>query len=567
PAPPAAPAPAPRDWHLLPPPDELHAPGLMNIDVEHLLENARHEIEMAMPSLELAMESLPELMDLHVASDILDFNLGNLEMELMDRMDHLGDLELEMGELEWRLQDIEPLVTEAIKPGLTRAFEMFHDMPAAGAMLAPGSRFGREASFRTVAPAPWAPKDQADSLYREARELLNRGDYRRAADLFGQIPARYPRSEYAADALYWQAFALYRIGATDELRAALAALDAQRSRYPRASTQTDAATLATRIRGALASRGDARAAASVERTAGGNGTSCDKEDLAVRIEALNALGQMDPEAAAPILSRVVGRRDACSEALRKRAVFLLGRRGDETAALTLAEVARSEPDRDVRSDAILWLSRMPGDGAVGTLEEILRTTDDEQIQRAAVRALAAHPGARARQAVRALIERADVPEKLRSDAIGSFDKDRASDDDAAYLRALYPRLESPRLKERVISAIGRLGGAENDAWLLTLARNATEPVEMRTAALSRLTSRSSTPIAELVGLYNALPDRELRERLVSVYSRRKEPEATDKLLEIARGDADPRLRRLAISALTRKNDPRTQKLLLEIIDQ
>ena len=33
-----------------------------------------------------------------------------------------------------------------------------------------------------------------------------------AADLFAQIPARFPKSGYAADALYWQAFALYRAG-------------------------------------------------------------------------------------------------------------------------------------------------------------------------------------------------------------------------------------------------------------------------------------------------------------------------------------------------------------------
>jgi hypothetical protein len=68
-------------------------------------------------------------------------------------------------------------------------------------------------------------------------------------------------------------------------------------------------------------------------------------------------------------------------------------------------------------------------------------------------------------------------------------------------------------------------------------------------------------------MYDAVEERELRERMIQIFGRRTEPQATDKLLEIARGGTDPRLRRSAIAALTKKNDPRTQKLLLEIIDQ
>jgi TolA-binding protein len=65
-----------------------------------------------------------------------------------------------------------------------------------------------------IAPAPWIRGDPADSLYRAAREALDRRDYRRAADLFGEISTKYSSSGYAADALYWRAFALYRLGST-----------------------------------------------------------------------------------------------------------------------------------------------------------------------------------------------------------------------------------------------------------------------------------------------------------------------------------------------------------------
>jgi HEAT repeat protein len=422
-------------------------------------------------------------------------------------------------------------------------------------------------------PNAWAPQDPADSLYRLAREALNRGEYRRAADLFRQITDRHSRSAYAADALYWQAFALYRLGSEDDLRSALAALDAQRARYAGASTQADAQTLRTRIRGTLASRGDDRSAEYVERTAEarGRGESCDKEELAVRIEALNALGQMDPEAAAPLLRRVVSRRDTCSAGLRRRAVFLLGRRGDESAT-TLTDVARNDPDPDVRTDAITWLSRMPGDQTVATLEELARTSDG-RVQRAAVRALVRHESPRARQALRSLVEGQDVPESVRSEAISALgDRERTTDDDAAWLRGVYARLESDRLREKVVAAIARLGGPENEAWVMAFVRNANEPIKLRSEALSRLASRSErdrapVDVAVLVRMYDAVEERELRERLIQIFGRRNEPQATDKLLEIARSGTDPRLRRTAIATLTKKNDPRTQKLLLEIIDQ
>jgi HEAT repeat protein len=115
--------------------------------------------------------------------------------------------------------------------------------------------------------------------------------------------------------------------------------------------------------------------------------------------------------------------------------------------------------------------------------------------------------------------------------------------------------------------IGQLGGDKNDEWLVSLMRNNDEPLEVRSAALSRVASRNNMAVADAVKLYATVSDRQLREQLINVYGQRREPEATDKLLDIAKNDTDYNLRRQAISALTRKNDPRATKLLLEIIDK
>jgi HEAT repeat protein len=208
---------------------------------------------------------------------------------------------------------------------------------------------------------------------------------------------------------------------------------------------------------------------------------------------------------------------------------------------------------------------MPGERSLTTLEEILRTSSDERIQRAAISAISNHPSSRAKQSLRAIIERNDANENMRRVALSTFDKERATPEDAAYLRNLYGRIDSYRMKESVLNSIARIGSPEDQAWLLNLARNGDQPIELRVSALRYVSGSSSVAIADVVKLYDSIGERPLREQLINVYGYRKEPEATDKLIDIAKNGTDPNLRRQAIAALTRKNDPRTAKLLLEII--
>ena len=418
-----------------------------------------------------------------------------------------------------------------------------------------------------VTPRPgWAPGDQGDSLYRRARELLNQGEYRRAAAAFRDITDKTPNSTYAADALYWQAFALYRMGGTAELRSALEALTAQRSRYPGARMQSENDALATRIRGALAARGDA-AAAQVIRNRADSALICDREEQAVRVEALNALTQSDPTGARPLLDRILAKKDECSEMLRRTAVFLIGsKRADASAVGTLAQVAKTDPSPEVRSAAMEWLARLPGEDALATLDELSRD-QDERVQRSAVRALVQHPSTRARQMVRGIVDRSDTPERLRLEALSAFDKERSTSEDVTWMRGLYGRTENPRIKARIVGTLSNIGGSEIDEWLLGIARNTEEASETRRYAVRRV--GRTRPIAELAKLYDASAERVLRESLIEALGNRAEAEATDKLIDIVKTGTDPQLRRQAISVLTRRSekDPRTMRLLMEIIDK
>jgi HEAT repeat protein len=413
-------------------------------------------------------------------------------------------------------------------------------------------------------PEAWAQADPADSLYRLARVALNRGEYRHAADLFGEISQKFPNSVYATDARYWRAFSLYRIGGREDLRVALVALQDSGRGFRQQSLQTDAPALAARIRGALARSGDESAKQALEAAASQPG-ACDREDLAVRVEALNSLGQTDPESTTPILRRVLARRDDCSASLRRAALYLLGRRTDDEARDLIIGAARNDPEIRVRGEALRFLAAMPGDQPIATIEEMARTPGNEQLQRAAIAALGRSDSPRARQSLHSIIERIDVPENIRATALASVDPGH-SGDNGAYVRSIYPRLDTPRLKAEALRSIARIGGPENDQFLLSIVRNQNEPSDVRAAAL-RSVGRSSIPITDLTRMYDAADDRRLREQLIGLFARRDEAQATDKLLEIARNGTDPDMRRYAISALSRKNDPRTRKLLLEIIDK
>jgi HEAT repeat protein len=442
--------------------------------------------------------------------------------------------------------------------------------------FAPGS--ARDARF-PAPPAPWAQGDPADSIYRVARNALNSGEYGRAARMFAEIQQKYPKSAYQVDSPYYEAYARYKIGTTDELNKAARILEPIATRSTassngtlyesarRSTSDTDVATLYNRINGVLAQRGDRSAADKIIKVAGQAGTAgCDNEDVQVRVEALNALSQMDPAAALPLLRRVLDRKDDCSRELRQRAVFMLGRRADNESAQLLINAAKNDPSQSVRIEAINTLPRLTGDIGLNALEELLRAEQDERIQRSIVRALTSSDNVKARSSMRALIDRKDAPLNLRVEAVSSFNNERATSDDANYLRNLYGKTDELRLKEAIIGAVGRMGGAENDKWVLSIAQNQNESGQLRAAAISRM-MRSNTSIGDLSRLYeSAAESYNIRSQIIGSLANRREPEATDKLFDIVKNSTVVSLRTQAINALSRKNDPRTAQLLMDLVD-
>jgi FOG: HEAT repeat len=420
-------------------------------------------------------------------------------------------------------------------------------------------------TFGDVGPRPaWAQGDPADSLYRLAKETINRTDYSKAAAQFNELLAKFPGSRYAPEAAYWEAFARYRVGTLDQLRLALKALDANATRVDYMSNKSDVPALRARILSALSSRGERGADDELKKLYAQYPTICDREQIQIKAQVLNSMYQSDPEGTMPLIRKQLETRDACNGELRRTAVFLLANRPDEQKAAIIAGVAKNDTVREVRRQAIDVLARMPGDVAISTLQDLMRD-DDEQIQSAAVRALMRSDNPKARAAMRSLIDRKDSPEKQRVDAIQSYSQDNTTADDATYLRGLYGREQSERVKEAILRALGSTGTEDNVKFLLAIAQNANESSSLRSTALSRI-SRMNLSVDDVSKLYDASDSRTMRRSLVNALGNRQEEAAVTKLLEIVKLSTDPEVKAAAISVLINKKDPKINAKLAALIN-
>jgi HEAT repeat protein len=429
--------------------------------------------------------------------------------------------------------------------------------------------YAAEPAFAELPPAPWAEADPADSLYKAGREAINRGDFRRAARLFGEISAKYPRSEYAPDAPYWRAFALYKSGRDDDLREALKALDSQRSKFPKAKTIADAEELAIRVRGVLAQQGDVDAAEAVSKAASRNAPCSrgDDNDSDIRAAAMNALLQMDAQGALPIIKQVLLKRDECSVALREKAVFLLSQKQTSETETILIDVVRNDPSRSVREQAVFWMGQVHTDKAAEALEAIATSSPDMALREKAIFALNEQGSPRGAALLRRFAESSDTPESVREQAIFWLGQ-RRSAENAQFLRSLFDKLgkgeQNDDIRKKVLFSLSQMRGVGNDRWLLNIALDTTNSEDLRGHALWTA-GQAGIAGSELVSLYDKLTDSEVKEKLIWVLSESHDPAATDKLVEIAQKDRDREMRKKAMFWLGQKNDPRIQKILMDIL--
>jgi len=418
----------------------------------------------------------------------------------------------------------------------------------------------------------------ADSLYREARAALTDGDFKKAAATFALVAERYPDSEFAPDALYYRAYALFKGGSTRELDQAIATLDRQSIRYPKASTLADAKQLRASILAEQAKRGDGKAGLEIAVGAQTlkSETRCPNEDDDMRLTALAGIIQLDPDQVLPVVQKLLERKDECSIKLRKRAVYMIAQTKEEERADVLLRVASTDPSPEVRREAVQWLSSVNTERAAKALDSILFNAVDADTRDRALNSLAQHKSPSARLSLRKFAEQTTIPTELRVRAVYYLSQNRRGGDENDYLKTLFSKTASPELREAIIQGIANQLGIARDRGLEieTRKRALYYAGQVPCCAASYAKGTTDTPPSysiewkDLAPLYDSFSgEPAMQEQMLYVYAQRRETEATDKLLQIAKTEKNPELRRKAVAWLAQRKDPRVKQFLLDLISQ
>jgi HEAT repeat protein len=406
------------------------------------------------------------------------------------------------------------------------------------------------------------PDDPADSLYTAARAALAERDYARAADMFHDITTRYPHSTYKATASYYEAFSRYRIGDLQNLRRAYWILDQLSS--------GDAKSLAPRVCAELVHKGDTlcKKQLTTEAAAPDPQPQVDKcpddEEHDERIDALNALLQVDGDRAMPILKQVLARRDACSVALRRKAVFLVSQKAGSESADILLSTAKSDPDQEVREQAVFWLSQVHDSRAVGMLDSLLLHSNDDELREKALFALSQQHGS---GMLRDFAQRDGEPEDLREKAY--FWLGQSNDpDDRQWLRAQFTREKDEELKKKIIFDVAQHHDDNTGQWLMNIAEDDSQDGEVRKQAVFWADQGHLVTMPQLVALYNKTHDNdEMAEGLIFAFSQSHETAAIDELMTIAKSDPTAERRKKAVFWLGQSHDPRVLQFLTDLINK
>ena len=282
----------------------------------------------------------------------------------------------------------------------------------------------------------------------------------------------------------------------------------------------------------------------------------------------------DPAAVPRLIS--MARDDARLDDTRRQAIQWIGLLGDEKVVPVLVTFARAggagptggDIDEDdeapgkkgLATTAMAALSMVANGAGVPALIDLARS-GSSATRASAVFWLGQSGDPRAFAALHGVIENAREDPRIRTQAIFSLSHGNDPPDaEFAYLRSIYPRLASEKLKDAVLMGMGE-DESRGSAWLIERARDTSEPISTRKTALFWAGQKESTPTRDLVAVYRGAMDSELREHAIFVLSQRRDDAAFNELMRIAREDSDKKMRARALFWLGQKDDPRVAKLI------
>ncbi len=375
-------------------------------------------------------------------------------------------------------------------------------------------------------------EDRRISVYRRGTDSVDEGRYERAIPAFDElIEAKWPRAD---GAFYWKAYALNKLGKREEALAALAELPKQ---FPQSRWLNDAKALQVEI----------------QQNAGRPVSPDSMTDEDLRLLALNALINSDPERAVPLVEKVLN-EPKNSVALRAKALFVLAQVRSDKAREIVAAYAKSGSNPDLQIRAVGYLGSFRSANSQQILADIYAANSDVAVKRAALRALS-----NSRDSARLLgAARSEQNADLRREAIRGLGNMQAANE----LAQLYASETTTELKDAILVSIMNARGADKLIEIAKSEKNA----ELRGDAIRYLGNMRSDKTADgLASIYSSETDKNVKAQIIRSLGSQG---AGKQLVEVTRNEKDTELKSEGVRWLGRiKGSKEATDYLMELINK
>jgi HEAT repeat protein len=366
-------------------------------------------------------------------------------------------------------------------------------------------------------------------LYEQARELIDSGRYERALESLDRVAAA-PNSTRADAALYWKAYAQWKL---DQRADALATLADMRKRFPQSRWAKDSQALDVEI-----------------RQASGQSVSPDgqaSEEL--KLLALRGLMNSDPDRAIPMIEQLLA--GPSTVRVKENALFVLSQSRSSRARDIIAGAAKGSVNPDLQLRAIRYLGAIGGPENRQVLDDAYRATSDVAVKRAVIRSFSAVGD---RQRLLALAKSEKEPQ-LRGEAVRSLGAIGAT----AELDELYQSETSPEVKNQIIRGMVASG---NVGSLTKLATSEKDPALKRMAIRNLGAMGSSKTSETLRSIYTADSNPEVRSAVIEALFIQQNATA---LVALARAEKDAAMKRRIVERLSVMKSKEASDYMLELL--
>jgi hypothetical protein len=302
-----------------------------------------------------------------------------------------------------------------------------------------------------------------DRLYGSGQRALDRSQWDQALSNFSQVADH--AGARADGALYWKAYALNKLGKRDEAAAAIADL---RKSYPKSRWLDDANALEVQVK----------------QSAGQNVPPEGQPDEEMKLMALNALVNSDPDRALPLLENLL--KSSQTPRVKERALFVLAQSNSPRAQQVLEQFARGGGNPDLQLTAINYLGiQGRKQGNTQFLLDVYTAATDDGVKRAILRAfMVAGDNDHLLQAVKS-----EKSPQLRAEGIRMLGM-KAENNDA--LTGMWTGEQDKQVKRAIMDT---LSAQRNAKGLVDLARKETD-MQLKLEIVTRLSTMKNSKEAQ-----------------------------------------------------------------------